>query len=90
MTRAHNNLGNLMLKEQQLEQAVRHFREALRLDSTYSMARNGLGNAFLLAGNADSALVAYERAIQLEPGRDDFRRNAAMARTVIERQTIEH
>jgi len=52
---AHNNLGNALDRKGRLDEALRQFQEALRLNPDYAEARNNLKAA--LAAPADSPNV---------------------------------
>jgi len=45
---AHNNLGVLLERRGRLDEAIRHYSEALRLDPDYAKARNNLERALSL------------------------------------------
>jgi tetratricopeptide (TPR) repeat protein len=47
--------------------AVTHYREALRLDSTLVEAYNNLGNALDAIGKPEEALESYQSAVRLQP-----------------------
>ena len=67
-TRAHNNLGTLLLNVGQVQAAIVQFEAALRLDSTYARAHNNLGNAFSkLQNQGQRAEQHYQAAIKLSP-----------------------
>ncbi|MBP7053287.1 MAG: tetratricopeptide repeat protein [Phycisphaerae bacterium] len=72
--RAHYDLGMALLYQQKIEEATRHFAEALRqmpngLDEQYTPARVHfhLGEALLLTGKAQDAQAHLARVIELEP-----------------------
>ncbi|HNS21422.1 MAG TPA: tetratricopeptide repeat protein [Sedimentisphaerales bacterium] len=72
--RAHYDLGMALLYQQKIEEATRHFAEALRqmpngLDEQYTPARVHfhLGEALLLTGKARDAQPHLARVIELEP-----------------------
>ena len=64
---AHNNLAIQLLNRDELDEAVTHFEEALRLDPNYAEARFNLGNAFFRLRRAADARREYERALELNP-----------------------
>jgi tetratricopeptide (TPR) repeat protein len=48
-------------------EAVRCYREALRLDPTYSLAHNGLGVIYLRHGEREKAKTEFEDALHFDP-----------------------
>jgi len=68
------NLGALDLStylktrsEDALSAAVESFRKAIAVDPAYPAAYNGLGAALKLAGDDDSAIAAWTKAVELKP-----------------------
>jgi tetratricopeptide (TPR) repeat protein len=73
---AHNNLGYLCVERGELDKAISHFEEALKIRSGKPEAHYDVGSAFVqmnladaLArkGQSDEAMVHYEEAIKLQP-----------------------
>lgn len=64
---AWHNLGNVAFRRRWFREAVRAYR---REAETHPAARpwHGLGGAYETLGRADSARLAYERALTLDPG----------------------
>src|SRR5207253_1309366 len=62
-------LGDLYLSAGRLEDAKRHYQEALSKATGYdrAMAEAGLGNVQAAQGDLNSAIAAYERAVRLHP-----------------------
>jgi tetratricopeptide (TPR) repeat protein len=69
------SLGNIYLREGNLDRAAALFRQALAADSAYALAYNSLGHAHLLRREYGEALRAYGRALELDSGRAEFREN---------------
>jgi tetratricopeptide (TPR) repeat protein len=63
----HNNLGILKLPGH-VEEAIAHFKEALRLKPDYAEAHNNLGHALETQGRIEEALAQYNEALRLMPG----------------------
>jgi tetratricopeptide (TPR) repeat protein len=66
---AHNNLGNILLKDPGARaDAIAHFEAALRVRPDYWEAHLSLGNALLeMPGRLDDAIAEYQRALRLAP-----------------------
>jgi tetratricopeptide (TPR) repeat protein len=79
--RAQNNLGNMLaLIPGRLDEAVDHFREALRLEPGYADAHYNLGvSLYKIPGRANDAISEYEAALRLEPGRVEAHNNLGNA-----------
>jgi Flp pilus assembly protein TadD len=51
-----------------LDEAIRQYQEALRLNPGYALAHNNLGYALGQKGQLDEAIRQYQKAISLDPG----------------------
>ena len=65
---AHDNLGNVHLREGRIDLAMAEYREALRLRPDYAEARCNIGMALELSGKPADALAEYRAALRLDPG----------------------
>jgi Flp pilus assembly protein TadD len=63
---AHSNLGMLKLNSS-LDEALAHFKEALRLKPDLAEARTNLGNALQRMGRLKEAVAEYREAVRLKP-----------------------
>lgn len=63
----HNNLGNLLAREGDLEGAAAQFEQALSIRPDFTEAMNNLGSVAARAGDHDRARSLYEQAIALRP-----------------------
>jgi Flp pilus assembly protein TadD len=61
----HYNLGLAYSKEGRLDEAVKEYKIALRLNPFYGDAHNNLGLAYYLQGKLDEAIVEYRTALIL-------------------------
>jgi tetratricopeptide (TPR) repeat protein len=64
---AHNNLGTVLESEGQIDEAIGHYEEALRLKPDHAEAHNNLGNTLHKKGRTDAAIHEYRDAIRLKP-----------------------
>jgi len=65
--RAHNNLGNVLLSEGKLGDAIARYSEALRLSPGYPLAHYNVGNALVGQGKLEDAIAHYSEALRLSP-----------------------
>ncbi len=63
----HNNLGNALKEQGELDEATACYRRALQLKPDYAEAHYNLGNVLREQGKADEATACYRRALQLKP-----------------------
>ncbi len=71
----HNAIGIIYLQKlEDYPKAIKHFKEALRLDENFSEALNNLGNTYAKMGEFDKAIEAYKKAIS-----NPLYKNAALA-----------
>jgi len=77
--RPHNNLGEALVKEDKLDQAIPHFHRAFQIDPDYAFAYNNLGSVFAKQGNVEGAIVHYRRAIRVAPDYGDAHNNLGIA-----------
>ena len=72
----HNNslaatlLGSLLAKEGKLEQAMEHYRAALRYTPDYPEAHFLLGHAFDQQGSVAAAIAEYRKALSYKPSQE--------------------
>lgn len=64
---AHNNLANALVEEEMPEEAVHHYRIAVRLNPGDAQAMNNLGFALAKMGKYDEAVEYYTEALKLFP-----------------------
>lgn len=65
-------LGNAYQRRGERETAMRHLREAVRLDPDYSAAWKGLGRLLAEAGCCEEALETYRRGLEVAERRGDM------------------
>lgn len=64
---AHASLGRIYLRRREGLAALRKFRRATQLNSSYAQAFHWLGTTEVNLGRLDSALVHMEQAVELDP-----------------------
>jgi tetratricopeptide (TPR) repeat protein len=64
---AQNNLGTILLKEQRIDEAIRHFDKALELGAGHALAQNNLGLALVAEGRLAEAEPHFQKAVELDP-----------------------
>lgn len=62
-----NNLGLLATRDGRMDEAIRCFKEVLRLSPDHPIGLNNLGNAYRLEKNFDGARKSFERALEFSP-----------------------
>jgi len=64
---AHNNLGQYLLKQGRLTEAIGHFKKAIEINPKFELANLNLGVALSQQGKIDEAIRYYTKALQLKP-----------------------
>jgi hypothetical protein len=64
---AEYNLGNALLRQNRLDDAIAHYRLALASDARLAPAHLNLGNALAAGGRAAEAAASFERGLALDP-----------------------
>ena len=64
---ADNNLGNAVLKEGRVDEALLYFQRAVQIKPGYAEAHNNLGNALLQKARVDEAIVQEREALKIWP-----------------------
>ena len=62
------------------EEAIAHYREALRIDPEYDLAHTNLGLALVSQGKMDEAIAHYEEALRINPELATVHNNLAWIR----------
>jgi len=76
---AHNNLGNALLQNGQVDGAMIQYQKALEINPDYAEASNDLGWALSLRGQLDEAITHYQKALEIKPNYADARNNLGIA-----------
>jgi tetratricopeptide (TPR) repeat protein len=64
---AQNNLGDYLLSQNQIPEAIEHFQRALALLPDYPLAHFNLGRAYLAQGRPADAISEFRFALKQEP-----------------------
>ncbi|MCJ7663010.1 MAG: tetratricopeptide repeat protein [Desulfobacterales bacterium] len=64
---AHYNLGVELAQKGNIDEAILHYQEALRINPTYASAHFNLGNALFNQGKVDEAILHYQEALRINP-----------------------
>ncbi len=72
---AHNNLGVALLELGNPEEAILHYREALRIDPKQAVAHNNLGIALMKTGRSEEAITHFQEALRIDPRNAPARTN---------------
>jgi tetratricopeptide (TPR) repeat protein len=63
----HNNMGNLLVKCNRLDEAIRHYQKALEIDPRSAITHNNLGNVMVACRQIEKAVAEYQLALNLQP-----------------------
>ena len=66
LAEAHNNLGNLYVRQQQMTAAISEFQAAIALNPNYAMVHNNLGSAYFLIGEELLAIREFIAALRID------------------------
>ena len=76
---AHNNLGLLLRNQGRIEEAMKHYHQAIQINPNYAESLNNLGVALADKGWFDEAIENYRKAIQINPNYADALSNLGVA-----------
>jgi len=63
----HNNLGNALVAEGKNEEAISHYKMAIKIKPDYAEAHYNLGIALVAEGKNEEAISHYKMAIKIKP-----------------------
>jgi len=72
---AHNNLGEILVRQGKLDEGIEHYLETLRLKPDHANARSNLGAALASQGKLDEAVAPLREALSLTPDVAQIRLN---------------
>jgi tetratricopeptide (TPR) repeat protein len=64
---AHSNLGDLLLIDGNVDDAIASYRRALAIQPDSTEAHNNLGTALLRKGRTEEAIAHYEQVLKIQP-----------------------
>ena len=64
---AHNNLADALLDRGQLNEAIAHYSDAVKIKPDLAPVQSNLGNALLRDGQLEEAIVHLQKALQIDP-----------------------
>jgi tetratricopeptide (TPR) repeat protein len=76
---AHNNLGNAMVQDGKLDDAIEEYQKAIAINPAYDLAHYNLGDAFVMKGSLEEAIAQYRQAIEINPTYEDAHYNLGNA-----------
>ncbi|MEE9212111.1 MAG: tetratricopeptide repeat protein, partial [Phycisphaeraceae bacterium] len=75
----NTNLGHAMLVEGKVDEAVRHYREALQVKPLYAGTQHNMGISLALQGELDQAIRHFRQALRIKPDFADAHHNLGNA-----------
>ncbi|UCE99176.1 MAG: tetratricopeptide repeat protein [Planctomycetota bacterium] len=66
-TKGHVNLGIALSQQGKLDEAIKHYTEALRIRPDFAVAHTNLGHALARQGKLEEAITHYAEALHLNP-----------------------
>jgi hypothetical protein len=75
---AQNNYGSALFEEGEIQEAIVHFNESVRINPEFSNAYNNRGIVYAKIGNHRKALEDFDTAIRLKPNGVNAYRNRAI------------
>ena len=84
----HTNLGLLLARNRKIDEAIPHFREALRIDPKFVDALINLGGLVAMKGNLEEGLEYIDKALIIDPRNEIAKKNAdAIKGAIAEKKT---
>ena len=74
---AHSNLASILQMQGKLQEALVHYKEAIRIHPNFADAYSNMGNTLKEMQDFQGALQCYSRAIQINPAFADAHSNLA-------------
>ena len=84
---AHNNLGVIQSKDGQIDDAINHFQQVIKLQPDYAVGYFNLGDALRLKGQPNQAIEQYQMALALRE--DYFKAHNNLALLLLKQRKVE-
>jgi len=84
----HNNLGAALFAERKIEEAISHYKMAIKLNPDYADAHNNLGTVLFHAEMTEEAIDYFKEAIRIRPGFAAAQKNLETALRSMEIQDL--
>ena len=68
-------LGNSLLDQRRVDEAVEHFQRAVALQPEFADFHVGLGGALFQKGHMDEAIIQYQKALEIKPDSAEVHNN---------------
>jgi Flp pilus assembly protein TadD len=68
---AHNNLGELLARQDKLDEAEAQFAAALTINPSFALARHNLGMTLVQRGKPGEAILEFSKAVEMDPAFTD-------------------
>jgi protein O-mannosyl-transferase len=64
---AHNNLGELLAQQGQMDEAATHFQKAMQIQPDFAEAHYNFGNVLVQKGQWDEAIAQFQTTLEIQP-----------------------
>jgi Flp pilus assembly protein TadD len=68
---AHNNLGELLAKQDKLDEAEANFAASLAINPSFALARHNMGMMLVQRGKPGEAIAEFSKAVEIDPSFTD-------------------
>ncbi|WP_392531967.1 tetratricopeptide repeat protein [Nostoc sp. C117] len=75
----HFQLGNVLFGQKKPDEAIKAYREAIRLQSKYALAYNAIGVVYASENRWQEAITEYQKALDINPNYAEALTNFALA-----------
>jgi Flp pilus assembly protein TadD len=76
---AHNNLGAILYRRNEVEAAKVHYQKAVELRPDFALAHANLGVSLLTTGRLLDAVAQFQKAVELDPRSAEYRNKLCFA-----------